>query len=477
MDRSKKTTRTAARRFAGYAVLCALGLAFTDRTLPSVGRAQTAAPAPSRGTMTWAEAVVQTRSDGKPTVLAVTSKAVPRYTALTKALLASPAVTRLKQQVNVAELCAEDEPEQIKRIQAAGYPTFIALRRGADGTLELAGSFRGTLSPDELTGWVLGLGLVKKSPGAATSRPDGDVTRPAEATSRPDGDVTRAGLLHKDSPNPSPQAAPPLPPPAPPYYPPPVYQPPPQVYAPPPAPPQYVVEQPQEREYEVVIEQPQEREYEIVVEQPQEREVVIAQPREVVIAQPREVVIAQPLAAAPRNVLTRSAAPPLAPRDATPPSAPRTVLVRETAPREAAPRTGLVREAAPREAAPRTVLVREAAPREVAPRTVALATAPREARAAQPALRQPGFLARAIGRVGSRVAEVGWPRVEVQTQTTYTMAPEREVSVVTQAAPRPSYAPPPPVYAPPPVPPNYPPPVPPWAPTPQHSFFPSPQTR
>ena len=493
MDRSKDKNRATNTRLAGFASLIVLGIGPYGLAPPTVARAQVAVGAVTR----WTEAAVQTRSQGKPTILVVTSRDVPQSRALAKELLASAAVARITGQVNVAELRAEDEPAQIKRAQIVGYPTFLALRYGAEGSLELAGCYRGSFSPDELIGWVRGLGLLSGSTEVATTRRDNG--------------VARAGLLGKGNPNPTPQAssqAPPVPMPMPPpkappyqqppYYPPPVYATPPQVYTPPPSAPQYVVEQPQEREYEIVVEQPQEREYEVVVEQPQEREVVVAQPRTVVVAQPREVaaqprqlVVVQPreVSAAPRNLLTRPAVtrevtPPAAPREVTPPAAPRTILVREAAPE--APRTVVLREAAPSAprtvmvravvpAAPRTVMLREAAP--AAPREVVLAApraaaVPREV-AAQPALIQPGLLSRAVGRLGSRLATVGMPRVQVETETTYRIAPAKEVSVVTQEAPRPAPTPqptyPPPAY--------YPPPTPPWAPTPQQTSPSSPQAR
>jgi hypothetical protein len=249
--------------------LCLLGLgAAAGVAGPARGQAPAAtspAPASPDSGLTWAEAASRTLSDGVPCVLLVTSKTVPQSENLARAILGSPAIAHIKEMVQFAELRAEAEPEAIRRLQVASFPTFVALRRGPHGGLEAAGSHRGAMSAEELSGWVRGLGLLQAAGGPA----------------RPDAAVARTGHHHYAQ-TPSPQ-----------HYAPPV----PSVKVAPPAPREVYVERPAP---------PVERR--IVREAAPVREIVVeraAPVREIVVerAAPREVVVERE---APRNVLTRA---------------------------------------------------------------------------------------------------------------------------------------------------------------------------
>ena len=472
MDRTESRGRRSIRRLAAVGTLSLIGLQ-VFRLVPSECHAQALASARP----TWVEAVAKMKAKGIPTILIVTSRAVPDSAASAKAVLASPALARLKDAVQVSEICVEDEPEQAKNLLATQFPTFVGLRAGIDGRLVLVGSRRGSMSAEELVGWAWGIGLGE----------------PAESKTSAGADtgVVKTGLFHRNDapPAPSPQyAVPQAPMKVIPYLPP--------APLPPPLPPPMV-------EREVVSEQPVEREIIIereVVTEPAPREVI----REVVVETapaPREVVreiireaaprtVTREVTAAPRNVLTRS----------VPPSRTREVVVERSAPRtvtrEVAPaRREVIREVI-REAAPREVVrevVREAAPREVVREVAATRVRDVEPAAKRAVnLIRPGLFGRAIGGMGERLRIASLPRIDVavERETRYRPLAPRERSVylsdsapetyAVEAAPRhscfrgcghgpaqppaptPAYSPPQPVYATPP--PVY---VPPYAPSPQ----------
>ena len=423
MDRIESRGRRTIRRLATIGTLSLVGLPpsgmVANRCL-----AEAPAPAPTRPgqSLTWLEAVGKTKTMGVPTVLIVTSRAVPASSASARAVLESRALDRLKDSVQVSELCVEDEPEQARNLMVTQFPTFAALRVGVGGRLELAGSRRGAMSADEMVGWVWGIGLV----GTADPKPiDG-----------PDSGVVKTGLFHGNDAPPAPS----------PQYP--VPQAPVKVIPmmPPPPPPmverEVVVEQPAEREVIVereVIAEPAPREVirEVIVESapaPAPREVVREVIREVAPA-PRTVT--REVTAAPRNVLTRSAAPSRTREVVVERAAPRTVT-REVA---AAPRT-VTREIIREVAAPREVVrevVREAAPREVV-REVAASRVrdvePSGERAVN--LIRPGLFGRAIGGVGERLRVASLPRIDVavERETRYRPLAARERSVyLTDTAP------------------------------------------
>lgn len=415
--------RRAIRRVATLASLSLIVPAATgradDAVAPSATLAQPGAvvpsPAPAPATTTWVDAVTQTKAKGLPTLLVVTSRTAPASAVLARSLAASAAMTRLRGVVQVAELCAEDEPDQVRRLVVTRYPTYVGLRRGAGGELEVAGSRTGAMSPDEVAGWLWGVGLVTATEPPAANDPG----------------VSRAGLLHgHHPPSPSPQ------------------------YPTPPSPVKVVpVAPPPERE--VVVERPVERE--VVVERPVEREVVVE--REVEVERPveREVVVeraprrTREVTTARRNVLTR-----------TVPAREREVVVERPAPRE----REVVREVVVERAVPRErEVVREVVPSRV--RTV-------EYEEERPALTliRPGVFGRCFGLIGEKLRVAGLPRVDVpiEREPRYRAALPREKAALiaeparrvyaTEEAPRTVCAPAPPTA-------YCPPPQPPYAPSPQ----------
>ena len=182
---------------------------------------------PRTDSPTWVELVRRTQLSGTPSILVVTSNTVPASKSYVRSLLQSSTVLRLQSQIGVAELSAEDDREQARRLQINTYPTLVAFKRTKAGGLETAGIYRGVLSDDVLSGWILGLGLSQSV--VTTSAPtdgvvaasSGGATQPS-AGRAPDDHVQRT--YYQQPPNPTPQQ--PI------YYPPP----PPPVKMAPPAP-------------------------------------------------------------------------------------------------------------------------------------------------------------------------------------------------------------------------------------------------
>lgn len=370
------------------------------------------AQGPSASVASWTQAVKQTQSTGATSVLVVTSARSKGSRELYRSLAGSPAIAALRGRVVLAELSAEADADQIDRLGLTS-PSVVAFRKGATGGLERAGSYSGSISPDELVAWLNRRGLI----GAAVT--ETTVSLPAA-----DPSVEKASFGGHGS-HPTPQQAPqPVP-----YYPPPQPQ---VIYAPAPPPVEREVEYVREvaapREREVIVE----REVEYVREAPAPRRVVV---REAPAPREREVIVERE-APTTRSLLTR-------PREVAAPRE-REVVVERAAP---APRQVVVREvAAPREreviverevAAPRereVVVEREAPARRVV-------AAPRAALGASDLnLVRPGPVDRALGALGNRLRKRGLPRValEVETEETYRLAPAPTTRVI--AAPAPVYA-------------------------------------
>lgn len=388
MDQESTNSRTSSRRVRTLGMVVMVGASSMLSTMrPASG--QSAARTPSVPPAAWVEAIRQTQEKGVPTVLIVTSRVVPLSTNVARDILAHPCVARIRQEINVVEICAEDEPVQVKRMGATHFPTFVLLRASPGGRLEAVANHRGSLSGEALCGWLMGTGALEVVARRDRTHEDPNVLR----TGGQDG-----------QPSPSSQ------------------------YCPTPAPPAKVIPAPPPVEREVVVEeQPVEQEYVIEREVEQPTEVV----REVVVErapQPeRERVVyverAAP-SAAPRNVLTRSV-----PAPAPTPTRERVVYVQRAAPRAAAAPRAVQTERVREVVVERAVA---AAPREV----VAVPARARVAQAVQPvqprvALIRPGFLGRTVGAVGENLRRVGLPRVDVavQNEQTYTFAQPRESTV------------------------------------------------
>ncbi len=274
MDQESTNSPTSSRRIRTLGIVVMVAASSMLSTMrPASGQAAARTPVAPRPA--WVEAIRETQEKGVPTVLIVTSRAVPQSTNMARDILAHPCVARIRQEINVAEICAEDEPVQVKRMGATHFPTFVLFRASPGGRLEAVANRRGSLSGEAFCGWLMGTGALEVVAGRDRTHEDPNVLR----TGGQDG-----------QPSPSSQYCPtPAPPPK-------------VIPAPIPAPP------PVEREV-VVEEQPVEQEYVIEREVEQPTEVV----REVVVErapQPeRERVVYVERAAppaAPRNVLTRS---------------------------------------------------------------------------------------------------------------------------------------------------------------------------
>ena len=457
MDRKQSRGRPAFRRLATGGAFTLVGLLTSGTAARAEWRAPTAVAGPddAASRSSWSEALLRTKAEGIPTILVVTSRAVPASSLTARNLVSTATRERFRGVVQLAELCVEDEPEQARNLMVTKFPTIVGLKVGAGGKFVIVGSRAGVMSADELVGWVEGLGLGDSSNKPYTNDPF----------------VMRTGLFHGSSPQASPSASPQYPTPPPPVKMVPVQPPP-----PPPPPPAPVVER------EVVVEEPVEREViierEVVAEPaPPTREVV----REIVVeAAPepppttrevvREIVVqrapapAQPRAVtpAPRNVLTRSAPVRerqiIVQRSAAPT---RTVTTRAAAPaptqviqvvREVAPAPTqtiqVVREVAP---APTQVvqMVREVAPaptqvvqmvRDVTPAAAPLTGAVGLSGQRAVNLIRPGLFGRALGGVGNRLRVAALPRIDVteQRETRYVpLAPQdRAVYLSDTAAPQ-----------------------------------------
>ncbi|WP_337173041.1 hypothetical protein [Paludisphaera sp.] len=390
----------------------------------AVGQAPDAGPTRAAGGEEpgWSEVARQTQSRGIPTVLIVTSEAVPESRAAARSILDAKAAGPFAGRVGLAELCVEEDPEQAAKLQARTFPTFVAYRRGEGNRLAMVASYRGDLGPEGLAGWLHGIGLLSA-----------EAPRPTVAATRDrDEEVSKAGLFHGHEPAPSPQQYA-YPPPTPQYYPQPVPVPPTKYVPSPPV--REVYAPPREVVREVVREAPPARR--IVREAPREmvREVVVEReaPREVV----REVVVERE-APAPRNLISRGvtervverAAPPPVEREviierAAPPPVEREVIVERAAPREVIVEREAPREVVVEREAPREVVVERAAPREVVVEREAPPVRVRAAEAApELSLVQPGILDRVAGAFGERLRRRALPRVDVavETQRTYRLA-------------------------------------------------------
>jgi hypothetical protein len=363
---------------------------------------------------TWLEAVGDTQATGRPTVIVVTSQRAPRSTTYAEGLRGDLSLAKLMRDgaIQVAELSAEDEAEQVSRLRISSFPTIIAYRRGTRG-LEAAGRHQGIMPAPQLLGWLLGLGLVpaQQDEGPAVDLSSADHRGgpdPAPATIR-DGSLKPASYddayatpQTRSAPTPYPQYQGPSC-----YAPPTKSAPPPTCPPPQQAPPYQVVTVPQAAPTQAI-------------------------PVTIVPQQP--VILQQaPQQAAPINLLT-VAAPSQPVTMAAPTQAAPTQTYVMAAPTQAAPTQTYVM-AAPTQAAPTQTYVMAAPTQMVmaAPAQMVMA-APTQFVAAAPgagiggagltlpglnlqglnlSLRPPGMVDRVIGRIGKKLHTRSYPRVAI----------------------------------------------------------------
>jgi hypothetical protein len=378
----------------------------------------------------WADAVTATQASGRPTVLIVTSRQVPRSMEYARRLRADRSMDEMRQSgaVEFAELVAEESGDQVARLQISQFPTILAYRQGARG-LETAGRLRGSCSPGQISGWMLGIGLVATSGdaedvmsqngpqsrgssaggGARVSLPDLEPAHTSVRTSVSDPNLQRAS---HDATYPSPQ-----------------YQGAPPYNAPQAAPPQ-----PQAPVYQVLVPQsapPQSAPLQGVP-------VTVNVPQQVTISVPQQAMLVQqaPPQAAPLNLLS---APPV---QATMMAAPPQQVVM------AAPTQSYVMAAPPQQvvmAAPTQSYVM-AAPTQsyvmAAPAQTTIAAAPAQGGGltlpglnipgANLSLRSPGFVDRFVGKIGKKLREHSYPRVAIDIEAAEAAAEANEVEVVVE---------------------------------------------